>query len=90
MLLMAVACFAGIGLSTLWVVGKNTVSPAVQTESELKEMLPKNIPVIGLIPSIRIAADEYRSRRTAILASALCLAMCVALAAVIWHMHATL
>ena len=90
MLLMAVACFAGIGLSTLWVVGKNTVSPAVKTESELKEMLPKNIPVIGLIPSIRIAADEYRSRRTAILSSALCLAMCIALAAVIWHMRATL
>jgi polysaccharide biosynthesis transport protein len=89
-LLIAVACFAGIGLSTLWVVGKNTVSPAVKTESELKEMLPKGVPVIGLVPSIRIAADEYRSRRMAILTSTLCVGMCVAVAAVIWHMRATL
>lgn len=90
MLLMALACFGGVGLSTLWVIGKNTVSPEVKTESELKELLPKGVQVVGLIPSIRIAADDYHERRIALMATLACVGLCLALVGVIWHMRAAL
>lgn len=90
MLMMGAGFLSALGLSMLWVVGKNTLSPAIKTELELKDMLPKGVHVVGLVPSIRIAADDERERRTSLLATAACVLMCLMVAAMIWHMHASL
>jgi polysaccharide biosynthesis transport protein len=90
LLLLGVALLCSVGVSTLWVIGKNTISPSVKTETELKGLLPKGVVVVGLIPSIRIAADDYRERRTFVLATSVSLAMLAAAAVVIWHMRAVL
>ena len=90
LVLLGVAVLCSIGASTLWVIGKNTISPSVKTETELKGLLPKGVTVVGLIPSIRVAADDYRERRIFVLATGVSLAMLVAAAAVIWHIRAVL
>jgi glutamate racemase len=68
----------------------NTISPSLKTETELKALLPRGVAVVGLIPSIRIAADDSRERRIFLLATGASLAMVLAALAVIWHIRAVL
>lgn len=90
MLLLGVAVLCSLGVSTLWVIGMNTISPSLKTETELKALLPRGVAVVGLIPSIRIAADDSRERRIFLLATGASLAMVLAALAVIWHIRAVL
>src|SRR5579885_416269 len=90
MLLLGVAVLCSLGVSTLWVIGMNTISPSLKTETELKALLPRGVAVVGLIPSIRIAADDTRERRIFLLATGASLAMVLAALAVIWHIRAVL
>lgn len=84
---LGIAILCSIGVSTLWVIGKDTISPSIKTETELKGLLPKGVAVVGLIPSIRIAADDYREQRTFVLATSASLAMLATAAALIWRIR---
>jgi len=86
-LLIAASWLCALAISTVWVVGKETVSPAIKSETELKGLLPKGVRVMGLIPSIRTAADEKKEHRTAVIAISSCIAMCLALGGLIWHIR---
>jgi len=88
--LMVLAFVAAMGFSIVGVLAKETLSPAIKTEVELKNLIPAGVQIVGLIPRIQTAADTRRSRRMAVLASFTCIAICLALAGVIWKMRAVL
>lgn len=79
--------FVALGLSIFGALVKDTINPAIKTETELKSLLPTGVRVMGQIPRIEIASDTRRQRRWAILAFVVCLVMCLALIRVIWDMH---
>jgi hypothetical protein len=83
------AIFA-LGISILAVLGKETMSPAIKTELELKSMLPAGVKIMGLIPRIETAAEARWQRWWTVLASATCLLLCIAEAGVLWRIHLVL
>jgi len=88
--LIPLSALFAFGLSILSVLVKETLSPAIKTEIELKSLLPVSAKVIGLIPRIEIAADARRERRLAIFASLVCILLCLTLIRVIWQIRMVL
>lgn len=88
--LIPLSGMVAFGLSILLVLAKETLSPAIKTEMELKSLLPVSAKVIGLIPRIEIAADRRRDWRLAISASLVCILLCLALIGVIWRIRLVL
>jgi polysaccharide biosynthesis transport protein len=88
--LIALSSLAAFGLSIFAVIAKQTLSPAIQTETELKSLLPKGARIIGVVPRIEIAADGRQNRRLAISASLVCILLGLALISVIWRIHLVL
>jgi succinoglycan biosynthesis transport protein ExoP len=80
------AMFA-LAISILGVLGKETLSPAIKTEVELKAMLPAGVRVMGLIPRIETAAEARWQRWWAVLATLACVLLCLAEAGVLWRIH---
>jgi uncharacterized protein involved in exopolysaccharide biosynthesis len=89
-LLIPLAWVCALAVSTVWVVGKEGVNPAIKGETELKGMLPKGVRVVGLIPSIRTAADEEKEHRDMVIAIVSSLAMCLVIGGLIWHIRLVL
>lgn len=89
-MLIPLSALVGLGLSIFLVVAKEMVSPAIKTEVELKSLVPTGVRILGLIPGIRTSADERRERHFAVLASVVCLLLCLAEAGVIWKIHPNL
>jgi polysaccharide biosynthesis transport protein len=88
--LIALSILAAFGLSIFMILAKEAHSPAIQTETELKSMLPKGVRIMGLVPRIEIAADARRNRRVAISASLVCIVLCLALISILWRIHLVL
>jgi protein tyrosine kinase modulator len=76
--------------SIFFVVSRESVSPAIKTETELKSLLPKNVRLVGLIPPIETAADTRRDRRLAISACLISGLLCAAVIGIIWHIRLVL
>lgn len=76
-----------LGLSVGFVTIKETLSPALKTEMEVKSMLPIGVPIVVLIPHVPAPGDSYRNRRRAIVASLICVVLCVVLTGVLWKVH---
>jgi polysaccharide biosynthesis transport protein len=88
--LIALSILAAFGLSISLVLAKGALSAAIQTEVELKSLLPKGVRVMGLVPLIEIAADARRRRRLAISASLACILLGLALIGVLWRIRPVL
>jgi polysaccharide biosynthesis transport protein len=80
------AMFA-LGISILAVLGKETMSPAIKTELELKSMLPAGVKIMGLIPRIETPAEIKWQSWWAVLASVTCMLLCVAELGVLWRIR---
>jgi polysaccharide biosynthesis transport protein len=86
-LLIPLCSLAALGFSLLYVLARKTLSPSIQTEMDLKSLLPVGVRVMGHIPHIEIPSDTRRQRRWAISAFVVCVVLCLALIGVIWDIH---
>ncbi len=76
--------FAGVIAASLLlplgiVIAKDALSGAIKSETQLKELLPLRIPVLGTIPPIQSKADLWRSRWMIVQTSLLLVLTCTAL-----------
>jgi len=86
-LLIPVAGLAAFGFSIFCVLARKMLSPAIQTETELKSLLPAGVRIMAQIPRIEIPSETRRRRRLAIFAFVVCFVLCLALARVIWEIR---
>lgn len=89
-LLIPMSALVALGLSIGCLFVKELLSPSIKTETELQALLPKGLPIVGLIPSITIAADEQRSRRIAMVCALGCIVLVIGELGVIWVMRPVL
>ncbi len=78
--LMGMAVLLSLLLVTGGTVGFGMISGAVQSEQQLRELLPATALIIGTIPPIVSHLDQQRSRRTLLLTATCSVITCVALA----------
>jgi succinoglycan biosynthesis transport protein ExoP len=86
-LLIPLSAVVALGLAALGAIISDGLRASVNTELELKYLLPKSIRIIGLIPRIETKSDVRRRRRHSLYASVICLLLCLALTGVIWRTH---
>jgi len=77
--LIAAAVAISVLLSAACVIGMGLIKGAVQSESDLKTMLPPRLPILGTIPPIPSAVDAHEVRlrflRTALVSALACAAL---------------
>ncbi|MBW4028559.1 MAG: hypothetical protein HIU93_14370 [Acidobacteria bacterium] len=78
--LMAMAIVVSVLLSAGTVVGLGILSGAVQSEQELRELLPSGVAILGTIPPIISRRDTHRRRLRLAWSATLSIATCVVLA----------
>lgn len=69
------------------VMVQDNLSGAIKAERELKELLPSSACLLGSIPTIEITSDRRRRMRHRILAVAVSLLGCFAVAVILWKVH---
>jgi len=78
--LFAGVIFAAFFLPLGGTIAREVFSPAIKTESHLKDLLPIRIPVLGTIPPIDSKRDTRRARWMKLQTSFLVIVFCAALA----------
>lgn len=80
---LAGAFFFAIAL----VIVQDNISGGIKAERELKELLPNSVALLGSIPTIEVATDRRHRMRLRILAVAVSLLGCFAVAVILWKVH---
>jgi polysaccharide biosynthesis transport protein len=82
--LIVLSSVLAFGLALFAVIARDELSPAVKTETELVSLLPAGARIVGFIPRLETSLDARRSRNVAMVASLICILLCLALTRVIW------
>ncbi|HEY6248410.1 MAG TPA: GNVR domain-containing protein [Candidatus Angelobacter sp.] len=69
------------------VIVQDNISGGIKAERELKSLLPDSVTLLGSIPTIEIASDRRHRVRLRILAVAVSLVSCLAVAVILWKVH---
>lgn len=85
--LMYASLAGALFFSIAVVVVQDNISGGIKAERELKELLPKTAILLGSIPTIEIATDRRRRMRLRVLAVAVSLLGCFAVAVILWKVH---
>ena len=85
---MMFAClFGALGACLALAVGIDMLSPAIKTETEVKKMLPANLPLLVAIPAIETPGEHHRRIMYTAVAIGIAVLACLLEAGFYWKVH---
>jgi succinoglycan biosynthesis transport protein ExoP len=85
--MMIGAILISLCMSVGLAIGKDTIDPSVKSETEIKSLLPPNVPLLVAIPTIVTPEEQRRHRLFLIAGIAIAVLACLAEAGFLWKVH---
>jgi polysaccharide biosynthesis transport protein len=86
-MIMVGSLFGALVLCVALAVGIDTLNPTVKSETEVKAMMPANLPVLVTIPIIETLAERRRQMLHLVVGSGIAVLACLAEVAFYWKVH---